>query len=61
MNVHTDPFVLQLLPQLLDWYKQGKFPIDKLATVYNVDSLDQALEDLDKGKIIKPVIKWMDQ
>lgn len=59
-GVDTDPCDLQLLPQLLDWYKNGKFPIDTLATVYDVDSLGQALEDLRNGKIIKPVIKWMD-
>ncbi|KAJ6135375.1 Polyketide synthase enoylreductase [Penicillium capsulatum] len=49
-----------LLPQLLDLYKQGNFPIDKLAKVYDINSLDQALEDLHSGKVIKPVIKWMD-
>lgn len=51
---------MKLLPQLLDLYRQGKFPIDKLAKVYEVDSLDRALEDLNSGKVIKPVIKWMD-
>lgn len=51
---------MKLLPQLLGLYKQGKFPIDKLAKVYGADSLDRALEDLHSGKVIKPVIKWMD-
>ncbi|KAJ5190446.1 Polyketide synthase enoylreductase [Penicillium cinerascens] len=50
----------KLLPQLLEWYKQGKFPVDKLGKVYNTDSLDQALEDLHAGKIIKPILKWGD-
>ncbi|KAJ5662360.1 Polyketide synthase enoylreductase [Penicillium maclennaniae] len=54
----SDP--AKLLPQLLEWYKQGKFPVDKLAEVYSVDSLDQALEDLKAGKIIKPILKWGD-
>ncbi|KAJ5623016.1 hypothetical protein N7490_011621 [Penicillium lividum] len=54
----SDP--AKLLPQLLEWYKQGKFPVDKLAKIYNTDSLDQALEDLKAGKIIKPILKWGD-
>ncbi|KAJ5679643.1 Polyketide synthase enoylreductase [Penicillium macrosclerotiorum] len=49
-----------LLPQLIDWYKQGKFPVDKLVEVYDLTSLDRALDDLRTGKVIKPVIKWMD-
>ncbi|KAJ5082806.1 Polyketide synthase enoylreductase [Penicillium argentinense] len=48
----------KLIPQLVDWYKQGKFPVDRLARVYAADSLDEALEDLHKGKVIKPILKW---
>ncbi|KAJ5125432.1 Polyketide synthase enoylreductase [Penicillium atrosanguineum] len=54
----SDP--AKLLPLLLEWYNQGKFPVDKLAKVYNTDSLDQALEDLQAGKIIKPILRWGD-
>ncbi|CAI7616592.1 hypothetical protein N7533_009250 [Penicillium manginii] len=50
----------KLIPQLINWYKQGKFPVDSLAKVYDSDSLEQALEDLHKGKVIKPIIKWGD-
>ncbi|GLI76564.1 hypothetical protein PoHVEF18_004837 [Penicillium ochrochloron] len=49
-----------LLPQLISWYKEGKFPVDKLAKVYDADCLEQALEDLHAGKVIKPVLKWAD-
>ncbi|KAJ5168094.1 Polyketide synthase enoylreductase [Penicillium canariense] len=54
----SDPATL--LPQLISWYKQGKFAVDKLATVYDANCLSQALEDLQSGKIIKPVLKWGD-
>ncbi|GFF56952.1 polyketide synthase, enoylreductase [Aspergillus udagawae] len=49
-----------LLLVLIDLYKHGKFPVDKLAKVYAPDSLDQAIEDLRSGRVIKPVIKWED-
>ncbi|KAJ6088710.1 Polyketide synthase enoylreductase [Penicillium sp. IBT 16267x] len=48
----------QILPQLIDLYKQGKFPVDKLAKIYKADSIEQALNDLHSGIIIKPVIDW---
>ncbi|KAG2019072.1 hypothetical protein GB937_005363 [Aspergillus fischeri] len=40
-----------LLPVLVDLYKHGKFPVDKLAKVYAPDSLDQAIEDLRSGRL----------
>ncbi|KAJ5547900.1 Polyketide synthase enoylreductase [Penicillium frequentans] len=48
----------QILPQLIDLYKQGKFPVDKLAKVYKADAIEQALSDLHSGSIIKPVLDW---
>ncbi|KAJ5770000.1 uncharacterized protein N7511_002051 [Penicillium nucicola] len=50
----------QLLPQLVDLYKQGKFPIDKLAKIYTTDNFDEAIHDLHAGTVIKPIIKWAD-
>jgi Zn-dependent alcohol dehydrogenase len=36
---------------LIDLYKQGKFPVDKLAKVYAPDSFEQAMEDLRSGRV----------
>ncbi|KAL2838994.1 chaperonin 10-like protein [Aspergillus pseudoustus] len=49
-----------LLPLLIDLYKHGKFPVDKLAKVYAPGLFDKAMEDLRAGRVIKPVIKWED-
>ncbi|OQE43041.1 hypothetical protein PENCOP_c003G06260 [Penicillium coprophilum] len=49
-----------IVPYLIDLYKQGKFPVDKLARIYAPDALEQALADLHSGSVIKPVIKWAD-
>lgn len=48
----------QLLPHLITLYKQGKFPVDKLAKVYSADALNTALDDLHSGRIIKPILDW---
>lgn len=44
------------IPQLIEEYKRGNFPFDKLITKYSVEELDQALKDTASGKTIKPVI-----
>lgn len=46
------------IPQLIELYKQGKFPFDKLIKVYSADQINQAAEDSEKGVTIKPVIKF---
>ncbi|KAL6238412.1 hypothetical protein BDW75DRAFT_237510 [Aspergillus navahoensis] len=48
----------QIIPQLVQWYKAGKFPIDRIVQVYPATELDKALDDLKAGKVIKPVLAW---
>jgi Zn-dependent alcohol dehydrogenase len=50
---------VQILPQLIDLYKRGKFPVDKLAKIYKADSIENALDDLHSGSVIKPVLDWV--
>ncbi|CAG8038329.1 unnamed protein product [Penicillium salamii] len=49
-----------IVPELIDLYKQGKFPVDKFARIYTPDALEQAMSDLRSGNVIKPIIKWSD-
>ena len=44
------------IPELIRYYKAGKFPFDKLIKTYEMDELDQAIHDMEIGKTIKPVI-----
>lgn len=46
------------IPQLINQYKQGKFPFDKLIEKYSFENIDQALEDMKNGKTIKPIITF---
>ncbi|OJJ05103.1 hypothetical protein ASPVEDRAFT_74525 [Aspergillus versicolor CBS 583.65] len=48
----------ELIPQLVQWYKDGKFPVDNLVKVYPAGDLDRALDDLKAGRVIKPVLSW---
>ena len=45
------------IPQLIDLYKQGRFPFDRLIKFYSLDQINDAAEDSEKGKTLKAVLK----
>lgn len=45
------------IPQILKYYKEGRFPLDKLVTYYKFDELEQAIADMASGKCVKPVLR----
>ena len=47
----------QFIPKLIELYKQGKMPFDRMITFYPFDDIEKAVEDMEKGKIIKPILK----
>ena len=44
------------IPELINYYKEGKFPFDKLVKTYEMSELEQAIHDMESGKTIKPII-----
>lgn len=45
------------IPRLVELYKQGRFPFDRLVTFYDFDQINQAAEDSERGTTIKPVLR----
>ena len=45
------------IPKLLDLYKQNRFPFDRLITYYPFDRIQDAINDMEAGRVIKPVLK----
>jgi len=45
------------IPRLINLYKQGLFPFDKLVKFYDFDDINQAMEDSSNGKVVKPILK----
>ncbi|NLT65142.1 MAG: NAD(P)-dependent alcohol dehydrogenase [Acidobacteria bacterium] len=45
------------IPQLIDLYKQGRFPFDRLLKFYSLDQINEAAEDSEKGRALKAVLK----
>lgn len=45
------------IPQLIDYYTKGLFPFDKLIKFYPFEEINQAVEDMLAGKVIKPIVR----
>ncbi len=45
------------IPRLIELYKQGRFPFDKLITYYDFEDINQAVDDTEQGKVIKAVLR----
>lgn len=45
------------IPKLIEYYKAGKFPFDKLVKYYNFNEINQAFVDSAQGSAIKPILK----
>ena len=45
------------IPRLIEFYKQGRFPFDRLVTFYKLDEINTAVEDTEQGKVIKAVLR----
>jgi aryl-alcohol dehydrogenase len=44
------------IPRLIQLWKDGRFPFDKLVSDYSLEDINQGFEDSKSGKTIKPVI-----
>jgi len=44
------------IPQLIEFYKEGRFMFDKLVKFYQFEDINQANEDSKSGKTIKPIL-----
>ncbi|RVX71364.1 hypothetical protein B0A52_04938 [Exophiala mesophila] len=48
----------QWVPTMIQWWREGKFPIEKLVKYYPVTEALQALHGMESGAAIKPVLVW---
>ena len=46
------------IPQLVQFYKEGKLPVDKLVKFYDFKDIEQAFHDSHAGVTIKPILRF---
>jgi aryl-alcohol dehydrogenase len=47
-----------MIPQLVEFYKAGKLPVDRLVKFYDLKDIETAFADSHSGVTIKPIIKF---
>jgi aryl-alcohol dehydrogenase len=45
------------IPTLIELYRQGRFPFDRLLRFYSFDALNDAIHDSETGRAIKAVVR----
>ena len=45
------------IPMLIDYYRQGRFPFDRLIRFYEFADIATAFQDMQRGDTIKPVLR----
>jgi aryl-alcohol dehydrogenase len=55
--VEGDSIPQLFIPRLVELWKQGRFPIDRIVAGYDFDEIDRAVHDAEIGAVIKPVLR----
>lgn len=55
--VEGDAIPKLFIPKLIEYYKQGRFPIDKLIKFYPFEQINEAMEASSRGECIKAVVR----
>ena len=50
----------QFIPRLVDYYRAGKLPLEKLIRTYPFAEIDEAFHASETGAVIKPVLIMRD-
>ena len=55
--VEGDAVPQSFVATLIDLYRQGRFPFDRLVTFYPFDRIDDAVRDSEAGSVVKAVVR----
>ncbi|TDC61115.1 NAD(P)-dependent alcohol dehydrogenase [Actinomadura sp. GC306] len=54
--IEGDAVPQTFIPKMIELWRQGRFPFDRLITSYQLDQINQAEADTQSGKVVKPVL-----
>lgn len=55
---HGDAYPQEFLPRLIEAQSDGQFPYDSLVKTYPAKEFAKAIQDMQSGRTIKPVLLW---
>ncbi|SFI10746.1 aryl-alcohol dehydrogenase [Bradyrhizobium sp. Gha] len=45
------------IPTLIDLYRRGRFPFDRIVKFYTLDQINAAIHDTEAGAVIKRIVR----
>jgi aryl-alcohol dehydrogenase len=55
--VEGDSIPELFIPRLLEQWRLGRFPVDRMMAFYDLDQINEAVRDAEEGTTIKPVLR----
>lgn len=55
-TVEGDADPVAFIPRMIDWYRRGLLPLERLVTTYAFEQINAAAADMLAGRVIKPVL-----
>jgi len=59
-TIQGDSDARTLVPHLIGLYRQGRFPVGRLVSHYPFAEIQRAIDDMEAGRVIKPVLRMTD-
>jgi aryl-alcohol dehydrogenase len=56
-TIQGDSAARTLVPHLIELYRQGRFPVDRLVSSYRFGDIQGAIADMESGLVIKPILR----
>ena len=56
-TIQGDSEARTLVPRLIELYRQGCFPVDRLVSGYRFGDIQRAIADMESGQAIKPILR----
>lgn len=44
------------IPRMVEFFRQGRLPLDKFVKTYPLEKFNEAVDDLEHGRVVKPVL-----
>ena len=59
-TIQGDADAHKLVPQLVELYRRGRFPVGRLVSYYEFAGIQRAIDDMEAGRVIKPILRMED-
>ena len=57
-TVEGDAEPSRFVPRMVQWYREGRLPLERLVRVYPFEQINEAIDDMRAGRAVKPVLTW---